>query len=132
MDGFGSDHQSIVQTQKEKGLAAMNVYSFLNYTHGHTLQTLLKSIGDSVRSDSYDDLALENARVFAAQERRNLRRAITSEWQHTISELSYHLFHRSGRAAQISGCEAVGKGSGADQRFALPGTLPVGDSESTG
>lgn len=70
----------------------MNVNSFLNYTHGHTLQTLLRSIGDSVRSDSYDDLALENARVFAAQERRNLRRAITVEWQHTISELSYDAY----------------------------------------
>lgn len=42
----------------------------------------------------------------------------------------YHLLHRSGWAAQIPGREAIGKGSGTDQRFALPGTRSVGDSES--
>ena len=40
--------------------------------------------------------------------------------------------HRSGGTAQISGREAIGKGSGADQRFALPGTQSVGHSEPAG
>ena len=42
------------------------------------------------------------------------------------------MLHRFGGAAQIPGREAVGKGSGGDQRFTLPGTRPVGDSESAG
>ena len=46
---------------------------------------------------------------------------------------SHHpLLHRSGGAAQIPGREAVGKGSGGDQRFTLPGTQSVSHSESAG
>lgn len=49
-----------------------------------------------------------------------------------VPQSHHHLLHRSGGAAQIPGCEAISKGSCADQRFALPGTQSVGHSESAG
>ena len=65
---------------------------FLSHTHGHTLHTLLEQIRNGLCEDAHDDLVLENARAFAVQERRNLRRAVTNEWDHTISELTYDAY----------------------------------------
>lgn len=70
----------------------MNANYFLSYTHGHTLLTLLGSISDSLHDREHNEIALKNAYAFATQERRRIRRAVTNEWPHTISQFTYDAY----------------------------------------
>ena len=66
-------------------------------------------------------------------DRRSIRlRRCDTHRQASHPQSHHHLLHRSRGTAQIPGREAIGKGSGGDQRFTLSGTQSVSHSEFAG